>query len=234
SLQRFDQAGGLHGCDERGVVLRVHRILDDILRGIHWSAADGDGLLLHFRACRCRRHGGEDKRRDGDRRRQSREFHVDAPCAVRRVSGLRMRYAARDARMQRTDIFRSQPKGRRAHKLVSLPLAMTGPVGCPVADPPGGSSDTASAASGTRRPTRSGGMVRRIGWAGLMRPSERGCWLGRISHSSMARGSLVSSVAGTTRRLSPVAVTVATKFGWPLLPASVAISGARVAGTKPK
>ena len=49
-------------------------------------------------------------------------------------------------------------------------------------------------------------MVRRIGWPGWMSPSERGRCLGRISHSSMARGSFVSSVAGTTRRLSPVAV----------------------------
>jgi hypothetical protein len=76
-------------------------------------------------------------------------------------------------------------------------------------------------------------MVRRIGWPGWMSPSERGCWLGRISHSSMARGSLVSSAAGTTTRLSPVAVTAATKFGWPLVPASVAISGVRGAGTSP-
>ena len=64
--------------------------------------------------------------------------------------------------------------GPSAYKLVSLPLAMTGPVGCPVGDPPGGSSDTASAASGVRRPARSGGMVRRIGWPGWMSPSERG------------------------------------------------------------
>ena len=63
--------------------------------------------------------------------------------------------------------------GPSAHKLVSLPLAMTGPVGSPVGDPPGGSSDTASAASGVRWPARSGGMVRRIGWPGWMRPSER-------------------------------------------------------------
>src|SRR5262249_20332902 len=123
--------------------------------------------------------------------------------------------------------------GPWTYNLVSLPLAMTGPVGCPVGDPPGGSSDTASAASAVRRPARSGGMVRRIGCPGWMSPSERGRWLGRISHSSMARGSLVSSVAGTTTRLSPVAVTAATKFGWPLVPASVAISGVRVAGTSP-
>ena len=47
--------------------------------------------------------------------------------------------------MQCTDIF-----ARGAYKLVSLPLAMTGPVGCPVGEPPGGSSDTASVASGVR------------------------------------------------------------------------------------
>ena len=38
-----------------------------------------------------------------------------------------------------------------AHKLVSLPWAITGPVGWPVGEPPGGSSDTASVASGVRR-----------------------------------------------------------------------------------
>ena len=68
-----------------------------------------------------------------------------------------------------------------------------------------------------------------------MSPSECGRWFGPagISHSSIARGSLVSSDAGTTIRLLPVAVTAATKFGWPLLPPSVAISGGRAAGTRP-
>ncbi len=49
----------------------------------------------------------------------------------------------------------------------------------------------------------------------------------------MARGSLVKSEAGTTTRLLPVAVTAATKFGCPLLPASVAINAGREAGTSP-
>ena len=40
ALQRLDQAGGLDGGDQRGVVLRVHRILDDVLVGRHRGAAD--------------------------------------------------------------------------------------------------------------------------------------------------------------------------------------------------
>src|SRR5262245_62272153 len=67
-----------------------------------------------------------------------------------------------------------------------------------------------------------------------MSPSERGrvSPLG-ISHSSKARGSVVSNAAGTITRVLPVAVTAATKFGWPARPLSVAISGARAPGTKP-
>src|SRR5262249_7730507 len=34
-LQRVDQSRGLHGGDKGGVILRVHRVLDDVLRGIH-------------------------------------------------------------------------------------------------------------------------------------------------------------------------------------------------------
>ena len=34
-----------------------------------------------------------------------------------------------------------------AHRFVSLPLPITGPVGCPVGEPPGGSSETARMAS---------------------------------------------------------------------------------------
>src|SRR3569623_1020323 len=33
------------------------------------------------------------------------------------------------------------------HRFVIFPLAITGPVGCPVGEPPGGSSETASVAS---------------------------------------------------------------------------------------
>src|SRR5262249_56993688 len=75
-LQRVDQSRGLHGGDKGGVILRVHRVLDDVLRGIHWSAADGDGLLLHLRVRRGRRPGSKDERRDGNRRRQDRGSHV--------------------------------------------------------------------------------------------------------------------------------------------------------------
>ena len=61
-----------------------------------------------------------------------------------------------------------------AHRAVSLPLAITGPVGCPVGEPPGGSSETASVVSGVIWPTRSGGITSLIGWPGCTKPSERG------------------------------------------------------------
>src|SRR5215467_6821705 len=67
-----------------------------------------------------------------------------------------------------------------------------------------------------------------------MSPSERGrVWPLGISHSSNARGSVVSNAAGTITRVLPVAVTAATKVGWPAVPLSVAISGARAPGTSP-
>jgi hypothetical protein len=46
---------------------------------------------------------------------------------------------------------------------VSLPAAITGPVGMPVGDPPGGSNETASVASGVTRPARSKGTSSVIG-----------------------------------------------------------------------
>ena len=86
SLQRLDQARGLDRGDQRGVVLRVHRVLDDVLRGIHRSAADRDGLLLHLRESRRRRDGGEGERRRGDGGRQDRAFagHVVSPSVAPR------------------------------------------------------------------------------------------------------------------------------------------------------
>jgi hypothetical protein len=50
-----------------------------------------------------------------------------------------------------------------AYIFASLPAAITGPVGWPVGDPPGGSSETASVASSVTRPTRSEGMSSLIG-----------------------------------------------------------------------
>ena len=38
--QRVDQAGGLDRGDQRGVVLRIDRVLDDVLGRIHGGAAD--------------------------------------------------------------------------------------------------------------------------------------------------------------------------------------------------
>src|SRR5690349_8741945 len=49
------------------------------------------------------------------------------------------------------------------HRFVSLPLAITGPVGRPVGEPPGGSSDTASVASAAIRCINPAG---RLMWTG--------------------------------------------------------------------
>ena len=45
ALERVDEAGRLHRGDERRVVLRVDRVVDDVLRGIHRRAADHRGHL---------------------------------------------------------------------------------------------------------------------------------------------------------------------------------------------
>ena len=83
------------------------------------------------------------------------------------------------------------------HKFVSLPLAMTGPVGRPVGEPPGGSSDTASVASAAMRCINSAGRLMWTGHPGSMRPSERGLSPGAISQSSRTRWSKVVAEAGT-------------------------------------
>src|SRR5262249_57455048 len=61
ALQRVDQAGRLHGCNQRGVVLRVHRVLDDVLRRIHRRAADLDGLLGRAERRRCGREAERER-----------------------------------------------------------------------------------------------------------------------------------------------------------------------------
>ena len=40
ALERVDKVGGFHGRDQRGVVFRLHRILDDVLGRIHRGTAD--------------------------------------------------------------------------------------------------------------------------------------------------------------------------------------------------
>src|SRR6266516_6151998 len=90
-----------------------------------------------------------------------------SPCAVRAARAAAHGDTKRVRRgCARTEIFAHQNAG--AYRRVSLPLAITGPVGCPVGDPPGGSSEIASAASGVRRPARSGGIVSRIACPGWM------------------------------------------------------------------
>src|SRR5262249_53012774 len=59
----------------------------------------------------------------------------------------RWRYAQCTRRMQTLSNF-------RIYRFISLPAAITGPVGWPVGEPPGGSSDTANVASGVSRPAR--------------------------------------------------------------------------------
>src|SRR5262249_57298629 len=65
-----DQARGLHGGDKRGVVLRVDRVLDDVLRRIHRSPPDHDGLLLALLRERRRRGDGTERERGGGDGRQ--------------------------------------------------------------------------------------------------------------------------------------------------------------------
>src|SRR4030088_2235871 len=49
AFQGLDKAGGLHRRNQRGVVLGVHGVLDDVLRREHGGATDHDGLLAgHF------------------------------------------------------------------------------------------------------------------------------------------------------------------------------------------
>ena len=43
--KRFDEPGSLHRRHQRGVILRIDGILDDVLRGIHRRAADLHGLF---------------------------------------------------------------------------------------------------------------------------------------------------------------------------------------------
>src|SRR5579864_2783629 len=57
------------------------------------------------------------------------------------------------------------------HSFVSLPLAITGPVGSPVGEPPGGSNDTASVACGVTRPIMSAGTLMCTGRPASISPS---------------------------------------------------------------
>src|SRR5665213_2211113 len=99
----------------------------------------------------------------------------------------------------------------RGHRLVSLPVPMTGPVGAPVVEPPGGSSDTASTALLTVCATYSEGMVIVTARSERSRPSGRGLPSAGISHSSGTRVVSAENEAGTTAMLPRLASTVATK-----------------------
>ena len=59
ALQRFNQAGGLYGGNQCGVISRVHGIIDDVLGGQHRGAA-------HDRLCAD--HGGQAGRGNGKQR----------------------------------------------------------------------------------------------------------------------------------------------------------------------
>src|SRR4051812_17689294 len=102
------------------------------------------------------------------------------------------------------------------------PLAITGPVGWPVGEPPTGSSETASAAVGPRRSRRDLSRWKRFGSPGGKTPTEIGAPPAGISHSSVLRLlATAAGLAGTTssseRSMSMVAVQPAT----PLSPAMV-------------
>src|SRR5476649_1471284 len=73
------------------------------------------------------------------------------------------------------------------HRLVSLPEAITGPVGRPVGEPPGGSSDTANTALLTVCAISSGGIVMLTARSARNRPSGRGLPSAGISHNSGTR-----------------------------------------------
>jgi peptidase M48-like protein len=64
SLERVNKPCRFHGRDERGVILRVHRVLDDVLRGIHGGAADHDCLLFRCDADCCQ---NRQRRAHGDK-----------------------------------------------------------------------------------------------------------------------------------------------------------------------
>src|SRR6516164_8778909 len=73
------------------------------------------------------------------------------------------------------------------HMFVSFPLPMTGPVGCPVGEPPGGSSETARLASRLAWSAKVAGMAIWVGRSEGKTPSGSGLPPGGISHSSGTR-----------------------------------------------
>src|SRR5262245_39778522 len=213
--QCLDQARGLHGCHERGVVLRVDGVLDDVLRRIHRRAADCYGLFgrearddrIHCEAERENRGSGQSERRY--------TFHGSLRCSVccprkaetsRATEGLKLR-------MQ-----------EQGHRFVSLPVPITGPVGRPVVDPPGGSSETANTASLLARPASSPDSVSVIGASARSRPTGLGLPSGGISQSSGTRVASALKAAGTIATVPRFTSMVATKWRWPP-PSIVATSG---------
>ena len=66
-------------------------------------------------------------------------------------------------------------------------MAITGPVGRPVVEPPGGSSDTASTALFFASAASSGGRASTTVWSARNKPTARGLPSGGISHNSGTR-----------------------------------------------
>src|SRR5262249_2559173 len=88
----------------------------------------------------------------------------DAACGCRRFSNSSPPlYSTPRAEAGRERAKRMMSLGLLTYRFVSLPAAITGPVGRPVGDPPGGSSETASVASGVTRLRRSEGISSLIG-----------------------------------------------------------------------
>src|SRR5579862_6449798 len=96
------------------------------------------------------------------------------------------------------------------HRLVSLPAPITGPVGWPVGEPPGGSSDTASVALLTVCETNSGGIAIVTVRSARNRPSARGLPSAGISQSSGTRVASLLNDAATTETVPRLASIVAT------------------------
>src|SRR5581483_9937883 len=102
------------------------------------------------------------------------------------------------------------------------PLAMTGPVGRFIGDPPAGSTETASRAAGPSRASSVAPNGNTVTVPGLNTPNEIGAPPAGMSHNCVLRSAaMLADAAGTTticlRSRSTVAVQSATPLSWRML-----------------